>query len=471
MTNKNLVIYASLLLMMPAVYAAPLERAAKGGDVSAVGGAVRIKGDQTPLIRGNLIQKHPKNVILLIGDGMGYSEMTAARNYHEGAGGYFKGLDALPITGSYTHYSIHKDSKKPNYVTDSAASATAWSSGVKTYNSAIGVDVNGKPQPTLLEQAKAAGLATGNISTAELQDATPAAQIAHVTHRKCHAPNITSKECPTSALENGGLGSITEQLLDNRPDISLGGGAKSFNETAKAGRWAGKTLLEQARERGFVIVTNAQELAAVKSANQKAPVLGLFASGNMPVRWFGPRAKIKGYAEEEPVIECRDNPDRNASVPTLAEMTKKAIDVLKTRKKGFFLQVEGAAIDKQDHAANPCGQIGETVDLDEAVQAALKFAEKDKNTLVIVTADHAHTSQILPNNTRSPGLTQKLRTKDGSVMYIGYATADPQDDHASMTHTGVQVRIAAYGPQAANVSGLLDQTDLHFIIKRALGLK
>lgn len=133
----------------------------------------------------------------------------------------------------------------------------------------------------------------------------------------------------------------------------------------------------------------------------------------------------------------------------------------------FFLQVEGASIDKQDHAANPCGQIGETVDLDEAVQRALEFAKKDGNTLVIVTADHAHASQIVAPDTKAPGLTQALNTKDGAVMVMSYGNSEED----SQEHTGSQLRIAAYGPHAANVVGLTDQTDLFYTMKAALGLK
>ncbi|MGD1730208.1 alkaline phosphatase, partial [Klebsiella pneumoniae] len=105
------------------------------------------------------------------------------------------------------------------------------------------------------------------------------------------------------------------------------------------------------------------------------PLLGLFADGNMPVRWEGPKASYHGNIDKPPVT-CTPNPKRDASLPTLAQMTEKAIDLLSRNEKGFFLQVEGASIDKQDHAANPCGQIGETVDLDEAVQKALEFARK-----------------------------------------------------------------------------------------------
>lgn len=441
------------------------ERAARGNIVEP-GGARRLSGDQTAALKASLSDKTVKNVILLIGDGMGDSEITSARNYAEGAGGYFKGIDALPLTGQYTHYSLDKKTHKPDYVTDSAASATAWSSGVKTYNGALGVDVNGKDQPTLLEIAKAAGKATGNVSTAELQDATPAAQIAHVTSRKCYGPEETSEKCATNALENGGRGSISEQLLKARADVTLGGGAKSFNQLAKSGEWQGKSLKEQATALGYQWVENLDALNAVNVANQQKPLLGLFAAGNMPVRWQGPKATYHGNLDQ-PAVTCQNNPARTADIPTLAAMTEKAIDLLKTHQNGFFLQVEGASIDKQDHAANPCGQFGETVDLDEAVQKALEFARADGNTLVIVTADHAHSSQIIAADAKAPGLTQMLTTKDGAPMTISYGNSEED----SQGHTGTQLRVAAYGPHAANVVGLTDQTDLFYTMRDAMAIK
>ncbi|BEM81510.1 alkaline phosphatase [Serratia marcescens] len=441
------------------------ERAAPG-TLTEPGGARRLAGDQTAALKASLSDKTVKNVILLIGDGMGDSEITAARNYAEGAGGYFKGIDALPLTGQYTHYSLDKKTHKPDYVTDSAASATAWATGVKTYNGALGVDVNGKDQPTLLEIAKAAGKATGNVSTAELQDATPAALVSHVTSRKCYGPEETSEKCAANALENGGRGSITEQLLKTRADVTLGGGAKSFNQLAKSGEWQGKSLKDQAAAQGYQWVSNADELQAVTLANQQKPLLGLFADGNMPVRWLGPKASYHGNLDK-PAVTCENNPARTAATPTLAAMTEKAIALLKDNPNGFFLQVEGASIDKQDHAANPCGQIGETVDLDEAVQKALAFARADGNTLVIVTADHAHSSQIVAADAKAPGLTQTLTTKDGAPMTLSYGNSEEE----SQGHTGTQLRVAAYGPHAANVVGLTDQTDLFFTMRDAMGIK
>ena len=439
-------------------------RAAQG-DLTQPGGARRLTQDQTEMLKASLSNGTAKNVILLIGDGMGDSEITAARNLAMGAGGFFKGIDALPLTGQYTHYSLDKKSHKPSYVTDSAASATAWSTGTKTYNGALGVDVNGKDHVTILELAKAAGKATGNVSTAELEDATPAALVSHVTSRKCYGPEKTSELCAGNALEQGGKGSIAEQLLKTRADVTLGGGGKTFSEVAKAGDYQGKTLREQAQSMGYQLVSDLNGLNAISSASQDKPVLGLFADGNMPVRWQGPKASYHGNIDK-PVVTCEPAKDRAASVPTLAQMTEKAIDLLSKNQKGFFLQVEGASIDKQDHAANPCGQIGETVDLDEAVQKALEFARKEGNTLVIVTADHAHSSQIVENGTKAPGLTQALNTKDGAVMTISYGNSEGE----SQEHTGAQLRIAAYGPHAANVVGLTDQTDLFYTMRDAMGI-
>ncbi len=440
-------------------------RAAQG-DITQPGGARRLTGDQTDALKASLNSNKAKNVILLIGDGMGDSEITAARNYAEGAGGFFKGIDALPLTGQYTHYALDKKTHKPDYVTDSAASATAWSTGVKSYNGAIGVDVNGNDHPTIMEMAKAAGKATGNVSTAELEDATPAAQIAHVTSRKCYGPEKTSELCASNALEKGGRGSIAEQLLNARADVTFGGGGKTFSETAKAGEWQGKTLEEQAKLRGYQWVSDLNGMTAITEANQDKPVLGLFAQGNMPVRWKGPKATWHGNGEDK-AISCEVNAERPATTPTLAQMTDKAIALLSKDQNGFFLQVEGASIDKQDHAANPCGQIGETVDLDEAVQKALEFARKDGNTLVIVTADHAHSSQIVANDSKAPGLTQTLKTKEGGYMTLSYGNSEED----SQGHTGTQLRIAAYGPHAANVVGLTDQTDLFYTLKSAMEIQ
>ena len=440
------------------------QRTSAPDDLSDHGGAARNHGDNSKDVRKAVVGGSARNVILLIGDGMGDSEITSARNYAKGAAGRFAGIDALPLTGQYTTYSLAKSTGLPDYVPDSAATGSAWSTGTKTYDNAVSVDLAGKPQQTLLELAKANGLKTGDVTTSELQDATPAVQVSHISARSCYGPDQTSLTCAAAALENGGLGSITEQLLDTRPDVTLGGGATTFAQTAKAGDWAGKTLTQQAHERGYQIVSDEAGLAGVDAPTRRKPLLGLFAPGNLPVRWVGPAATAGG--SKLPGVGCTDNPARPATQPTLAEMTDKAIELLENRD-GFFLQVEGASIDKQDHAADACGQIGETVDLDEAVQVALAYAKKVGNTSVFVTADHAHTSQIIEVGSDSPGKTVTLTTDDGAPMTINYGTSTG----SSQQHTGTQLRVAGYGPGAANIVGLTDQTDLYFTIRNALGLR
>jgi len=451
---------AASLLIAGALVAIPV---AANAAITDHGGAARNSGDMTQALRDSIANSGADNVILLIGDGMGDSEITVARNYEHGAGGAFPGIDALPITGQYTTYAVNSDGT-PNYTSESASTASAWATGTKAVNGSLSIDYQGDSQATLLELAKANGKKTGNVSTAEIQDATPAAQYAHVNARGCYGPTQTTANCSTYALENGGIGSISEQLLDVRPDLTLGGGAATFTQqSATAGQWEGQTLQDQAVDRGFQWIDDAAGLNALTVADQTAPVLGLFTDGNFPTRYTSTTATIGGG--DQPAAACTANPDRLDPELSLGSLTSKAIDLLSTDEDGFFLQVEGASIDKRDHAADACGQIGETADLDEAVQAALDFAREDGNTLVVVTADHAHTSQIV--GSAGPGLSTSLLTKEGQEMIVAYGTSPAG---GSQQHTGSQVRIGAYGPGAANVAGLTDQTDLFFTSAGTLSL-
>jgi alkaline phosphatase len=419
--------------------------------------------DRTSDARKAIIGGQARNVIMLLGDGMGDSEITIARNYQVGANGRLA-MDALPLTGEYTTYAVQKAAPTlPDYVTDSAASGTGWATGFKTYNGAISVLPDGTPKPTILELAKAAGFRTGDVSTAELEDATPAVLVSHVVNRDCKGPNEMAT-CTVNATENGGAGSIAEQMVSVRPDVLLGGGKAFFDETIKGGPFVGQTVGAKAQAAGYSIVTDATGLAA---ASNHTPILGLFAANNMDLEWTGPTPT----PANTPASTCAVNAARTASQPHLVDMTSKALTMLeaqsKGHKKGFFLQIEGASIDKQDHAANPCGQIGETVAFDAAIAKVLQYQRSHPDTLVVVTADHGHTSQIVETGTTTTGVTATLTTADGAPMSISYATAPFP---ASQQHTGTEVRIAAGGPQAANVLGITNQTDLFFTFKRALGL-
>jgi alkaline phosphatase len=452
-------------------------------------GATRNQGDQTADVAAQVKYGKAKNVILFIGDGMGDSEITVARNYLVGAAGRLPGIDSLPLTGQYTTYALHKgndpltpgdDTGKPDYVTDSAASGTGWSTGTKSYNGAISVGLDGTTRhQTLLEWAKTQGLKTGDITTAEVQDATPAVQLAHVGDRGCYTPlgqtvTVDGRSQKKDTTKCPGQDSIEEQIVATRADVVMGGGRGWFNAQASNG----KSVYQNALDAGYQVPETKAQLDAITSANQAKPVLGLFSSGNMQTRFKATPATPDGWSK--PAATCQTNdvaPDGSAvtwpgTQPTLAQMTDKAIKLL-DGSHGFFLQVEGASIDKQDHAANACGQIGETKDLDEAVQVGMEFAKTHGDTLVIVTADHAHTSQIInaadisasSASTIPLAGTYNLLTADGTAETVAYGTAQLS---GSQQHTGTQLRVAGYGPGAANVVGLTDQTDIFNTVKGAL---
>ncbi|GAU69289.1 alkaline phosphatase [Streptomyces sp. NBRC 110611] len=406
-----------------------------------------------------------KNVILLIGDGMGDSEITLARDYTVGANGRLN-MDKFPLTGTYTTYSVRADGS-PDYVTDSAASATGWATGTKTVNGRLsktpGTD---KAVPTILELAQKNGYATGSVTTAEVTDATPAALASHVSDRSCQGPADMAK-CPSDAVAAGGPGSIAEQSVDHKVDVLLGGGKQRFDQKVTNGTYKGLTVTEQARKLGYQVVT---DRASLKAAKAGKPVLGLFAPGNVPVEWTGKAAAVGGTDPQRCVTS---NPERPRTTPSLADSATKALQLLEAKqqakqsKKGFFLQIEGASIDKRDHAADPCGQIGETAAFDRAVKVARDYAAKHPDTLVVTTADHGHTSQIVPLEATPPGLSSTLVTNEGRQLKVNYSTNTPGQ---AQEHTGTQVRIAAQGPQAYRVLGVTNQTDLFTTVRKALRL-
>ncbi|GAC1510841.1 MAG: alkaline phosphatase [Terriglobales bacterium] len=411
-----------------------------------------------------------RSVILMIGDGMGNSEITIARNYQYGAAGRLE-MDALPFTGTATTYSLDEnDPAKINYVTDSAAGGTAWATGSKTSNGRISTQaVTNKPLTTILEVAQKLGLRTGNITTAEITDATPAVLASHVSSRSCQGP-ADMKSCASETKSQGGLGSIAEQLIDHHVDVLMGGGRQRFEPKIEGGKYDGKTVLQAAEEEGYRVVETAEGLSSLTPGSR---VLGLFNADNMSLEWKGdPAISFPGSGPQR----CQEA-QRPPNEPGLPEMTNSALKLLSSGKSrsGFFLQVEGAQIDKADHAAHPCEQIGETIAFDNAIKVALDYAHVHPDTLVIVTADHGHTSQIVPavkgTETDHPaGLMSTLTTADKSPMTIAYSTniACCSKGH-SMEHTGVQVRVAAFGPHSDEVSGTHDMTDVYHLIARAIG--
>jgi alkaline phosphatase len=402
----------------------------------------------------------PKNVILLIGDGMGDSEITLARYYGKGAAGTLN-MEKLPFAGELITYGLSAGpgpSYPPNYVPDSAPTATAWSTGKKTIDARLSqgpsaaesIPGSNAGYRTTFEIAAKRGMRVGNVSTAEITDATPAAPSSHMSQRACQGPEDTRKTCPTEAKGTGGLGSIAEQQVDHLLDVNLGGGRNRFLQTLDA---SSSTVVDYAKSKGYRYVQTASELEGITSLS-KGPVLGLFNTGNMTTE-FKPLVATTTPGAGSPTTRC-DETGRPANEPSLEAMTRKAIQLLENRR-GFFLQVEGASIDKRDHASDACGQIGETLAFDRAVGAALAYQRKNPDTLVVITADHSHTSQIVPATQDTPGFYATLQSADGVPLRVSYGTGKTPP---GQSHTGARVPVAAIGPQASNVMGVRDQTDL-----------
>jgi alkaline phosphatase len=283
-----------------------------------------------------------KNVILLIGDGMGPSHFGAAWLYSNRVLGKDLRM-AEAMKAGHTAYLVNDTADA--IVTESAAAAGQIATGQRMTARAISMAADGKtPVKTVMETLKSRGLATGLVTTSGITDATPAAFAAHVAHR--------SDEM-----------SVAEQELKFGVDVLMGGRKQFFLPEVSAGkRKDGRNLLDEARATGYIVVGDAEELKAA----QGAKILGLFNMGNMAYEI-----------------------DRAATMePSLAEMTAKTLAVLSRNPKGFFAMIEGGRIDHAAHRNDAPGTIRDTLAFDEAVGVALEFARKNPDTLLIVTADH-----------------------------------------------------------------------------------
>jgi len=456
------------------VLVAMLAIAALGAGTAAATGFFNRHDSTERAVVAALADKHPQNVIFFLGDGMGTQEITAAR-YYQGVNNALN-VDRMPFTGFDTTWSV-KPGAGPNYLPDydpdSASTGTMWATGQKTIDERISqgpstaINVPGPNLKTVLELAQKRGMKVGDVSTAEITDATPAVLASHISLRGCQGP-ADMAACPLETKTAGGLGSIAEQEVDHKVDVLLGGGRNRFTPTISGGPDNGKTVIESAQAKGYRYVTDAAGLSAVSNSNK--PVLGLFNPSNMSLEWTGPAASLgKGNAP----APCNEN-QRSASEPSLAAMTQKSIELLENRR-GFFLQVEGASIDKQDHATNACGQIGETVAFDNAIGVALDYQRRHPDTLIVVTADHSHTSQIVGEDASGAGVptgySTNLTTKDGQTLSLTYGTAGyggpgaaPVAAPPSQQHTGAAVPVWASGPGGLAVLGTNDHTDLFDVL-------
>ncbi|CAH0157731.1 alkaline phosphatase [Peribacillus frigoritolerans] len=281
-----------------------------------------------------------KNVIFLIGDGMGVSYTSAYRYLKDNPG------TKVAERTEFDKYLVGQQMTYPEdsaqNITDSASAATAMSAGVKTYNAAIAVDNDKSEVKTVLEAAKEKGKATGLVATSEITHATPASFGAHDENRK-------------------NMNSIADDYYNelikgkHKIDVLLGGGKSNFVRPDV-------NLAKAFEKDGYSYVTDKNQM--LKDKNEQ--VLGLFASEGLPKMI-----------------------DRPSETPSLADMTSSAIQRLNKDKDGFFLMVEGSQVDWAGHDNDIVGAMSEMEDFEKAYKAAMEFAKKDKHTLVVATADHS----------------------------------------------------------------------------------
>ena len=310
----------------------------------------------------------PRNVILLIGDGMGPEAVGLAVYYNRFMNGMDKRLnmERLMAAGN-TGYCLTY--QYGTVVTDSASAGTALASGVKTRDAIIGKDHEGRSMKTLVDIARQLGKSTGVISNTRLTHATPAAFYAHVIHRNME------NEIAAQLIEQGDLA------------VAFSGGAEHFIPAGvktedhldlkgidkKAG-WGGsrrkdsRDLIGEAKSKGYSFVANGRELAALDARNTDR-VLGLFSASGFP-------------------SAIDRQPQHQTGVPTLSQLTKKSLEILKKNPRGFFLMVEGGQVDWVEHGNDVASVVHEMLEFDQAIGLVMAFAEKNPDTLLIVTADH-----------------------------------------------------------------------------------
>lgn len=320
----------------------------------------------------------PKNVILLIGDGMGVNYVSVSVLNMENDP--FKKFNAIGLSITCAADKL---------ITDSAAGGTALACGYKTYNGAIAVDMNKKPLQTIIQYLQTNDYATGIVSTSQVTHATPASFVSHVKSRN---------------MEN----EIAEQIATSNVDVVIGGGTNFFLPDGNGGdRKDGKNLVNEMTAKGYQYIDDPQALSNYSGSKK---LLALFDKKGL----------VQGRKRDY----------------TLGDMTNAALKRLSKNENGFFLMVEGSQIDWSGHDNNQKYSKSEMRDFNSAINAALDFAEKDGNTLVLVTADHE---------------TGGMSITDGEVDRSSLKL-----EYVSTNHTANMVGIFSYGPGSEKFTGIME---------------
>lgn len=341
--------------------------------------------------------KKPHNVIFLIGDGMGLSQISSAYYYGEGE----------PNFSRFRNIGLMKTSSSSHKITDSAAGATAFAIGLKSYNGAISVNSDTLPVKTVLEDLSDKGWNTGVIATSSITHATPACFYAHVKSRRLQED-------------------IAMQLVDSEVDFFAGGGTKFF-----ANRTDGHDLLAALDQKGFVVDTQ----------NITTPITDL--------------APKYGY-----LLAPNGMPQMNEGRGDfLMQATDRALEYLGKKKENFFLMIEGSQIDWGGHDNDSEYLISEQLDFDRVVGRCLDFAEEQGNTLVVVTADHETGGFTLSS--------ERKKNPESGKEYSDYNSIAPT--FSTGGHSTTLIPVFAWGRGSQQFRGVYENTHIHTLFKQLTG--
>lgn len=426
--------------------------------------------------------KKAKNIILLVSDGMSIGTLNMADLYLNRKTG--KGSNWLQLykDGRVTR-ALMDTASASSIVTDSAAASSSWGGGVRVKNGSLNVGPKGEEYLPIWQKFKKTGKMAGCVTTVPITHATPAGF------------------CVNNDSRNAQL-EIAEDYYKLGFDIMMGGGNKYFSADSRKDK---KDVYAGYKAKGWQIARNRKEMLA--AANDK-PILGVFADDALP--YSIDRANDKSLAE---------------ATPTLAEMTHKAIERMKGHKNGFVLQVEAGKVDWGAHANDIAAVLYDQVAFDEAVKVAIDFAEKDKETLVIITTDHGnanpgviygknanekfdsiqnytHTNEWILNTIKPTSTVAEVRQiiedangitlpEEDAKRILGYynglekeeglynyrklpfkAFADMQKEYnsvgwISMDHSADYVELAMFGPGSNLLKPFIKNTDLHYLMLEA----
>lgn len=331
--------------------------------------------------------KKAKNIIVIVSDGMSIGTLNMTDIYLNRKTG--KGSNWIQLyKDNKVSRALMDMASASSIVTDSAAASSSWGSGFRVKNGSLNVGVNGEEYLPIWQKFKKAGKMAGCVTTVPITHATPAGF------------------CISSESRNS-QNSIAEMYLDLKFDIMMGGGNNYFSSESRKDK---RDMYQEFAEKGFTVVKNRAEMLA--SDNSK-PILGVFYNDGLP------------YSKDR-----ESSKELTDAIPTLAEMTERAIDKMKNHPNGFVLQVEAGKVDWAAHGNDVAGLICDQAAHDEAIKVAIDFAEKDKNTLVIITSDHGNANPGIvygkEANNNFDSIQNYTQTNDWILNGIGKETSISQ---------------------------------------------